>query len=84
MIHELKIYPQHFESARDGLKTAELRKNDRNFQVGDRLHLREWHPFTERYTGRYIDARITHMLTHRTSSALITDHVQLSFHLIKE
>ena len=39
MIHNLKILPEHFTPVLDGLKLAELRKNDRNFQVGDILVL---------------------------------------------
>lgn len=40
--HELKILPQYFNSVIRGDKRAELRKNDRDYQVGDVLILREW------------------------------------------
>lgn len=40
--HELKILPQFFNSVIRGDKRAELRKNDRDYQVGDVLILREW------------------------------------------
>lgn len=42
MIHDLKTAPEHFAAILSGLKTAELRKDDRNFAVGDTLLLREW------------------------------------------
>lgn len=42
MIHELKILPEHFKAVADGTKRAELRKNDRNYKVGDVLMLLEW------------------------------------------
>lgn len=34
MIHELKIIPQYFEAVVKGIKTFELRKNDRDYKVG--------------------------------------------------
>ena len=34
-LHELKIQHKYLEDIRAGLKTFELRKNDRNYQVGD-------------------------------------------------
>jgi len=40
-IHELKTDPDVFQQVWEGQKTFEIRKNDRNFQVGDMLVLRE-------------------------------------------
>ena len=39
MVHYLKIKPEYYKDVECGLKTFELRKNDRNFQVGDILML---------------------------------------------
>lgn len=39
---ELKIAPKYFAEVYVGRKTFELRKNDRDFQVGDFVRLREW------------------------------------------
>lgn len=41
-IHELKILPQYFEDVKCGHKTFELRKDDREFQTGDILMLKEF------------------------------------------
>lgn len=42
-------------------KTFEIRNNDRNFQVGDRIDLLEWNPDTKEYTGREVEGRITYI-----------------------
>jgi hypothetical protein len=41
-VHELKSWPEFFSAIETGEKTFELRRNDRNYQVGDVLVLREW------------------------------------------
>lgn len=44
MQHELKIHPQYYCRVADGSKTFEVRDNDRGFQMGDTVKLREWDP----------------------------------------
>jgi hypothetical protein len=66
MTHRLKIHPEYFQSAKDGLKPWELRLNDRNFQIGDEVILEEWDPSPSDepwgYTGRVITGTITYVL----------------------
>lgn len=57
MHHELKILPRYFQPVLDGTKTFEIRVNDRNFQEGDTVTLKEWDG--ERFTGRNVDRQIT-------------------------
>lgn len=59
-LHELKIYPKYFDAVLNGNKQFEIRKNDRNFQVGDNIFLREWDNI--KYSGRTIFAEITYVL----------------------
>lgn len=46
--HELKCLPEYFSRIQSGQKTFEIRKNDRDFQVGDILILKEHKPSLER------------------------------------
>jgi hypothetical protein len=64
MTHELKILPEHFEAVAFGAKTAELRFDDRGYQVGDLLGLVEYDPSRKGsgFTGRRIAKRVTHVL----------------------
>lgn len=50
-VHELKTHPQYYNAVVSGKKTFEIRENDRDYQVGDLLVLREWNPESEGYTG---------------------------------
>jgi len=64
--HELKCWPQYYEPVESGMKPFEIRQNDRGFQVGDKLVLREWVledycPDTGYYTGRECTLTITYM-----------------------
>ena len=60
MVHELKTWPIYFNAILEGKKTFELRKDDRRFSKGDTLHLREWSPEDEAYSGRWIDVTVTY------------------------
>lgn len=60
MEHELKIYPKYFKDVISGQKTFEVRKNDRKFNVGDILVLKEWDNI--RYSGRVCNVIITYMI----------------------
>lgn len=60
--HDLKIWSRHFEAVISGKKKAELRKNDRNFQVGDTLLLREVTEPQCEYTGRKTYVTVTHII----------------------
>lgn len=66
-IHVLKTDPEHFSESMNGNKSCELRLDDRNYQNGDYLMLRETRynhynmsaGMPLKYTGRFILAKIT-------------------------
>jgi ASC-1-like (ASCH) protein len=64
MMHDLKCWPQFFSLIEVGLKTFEVRKDDRKprFEIGDTLLLREWDPSNNRYTGSEVVRVVTYVL----------------------
>ncbi len=58
-IHELKIAPKYFFDVVTGIKTAEIRYNDRGYKAGDILILKEW---DNGYTGNQTKVTVTHVL----------------------
>lgn len=62
-VHVVKCHPEPFENLWNGLKTHELRKNDRDYAIGDQLDIREWHPDEKIYTRRSLVARVMY-ITH--------------------
>lgn len=65
MHHDLKLVAKYFQYVADSKKRSECRLNDRNYQVGDTITLKEGWPAINKdkfeYTGREISARITHL-----------------------
>lgn len=60
--HSLKIWPSFFDDVAAGLKTFEVRKNDRDFRAGDVLCLFEYSNVEKRYTGRYLHKLVMYVL----------------------
>lgn len=58
-IHELKILPEYFKAQKAGKKNFEIRKNDRDYKVGDKLVLKEYDPKAKEFTGQSFITEIT-------------------------
>ena len=76
--HKLKIKSEHYINVINGTKTAEIRYNDRNYQVGDILILNE---IDENgvFTGNNCAVIVTHVLD--DNQYLQTGFVMLSFRM---
>jgi hypothetical protein len=61
-VHNLKTWTPFFKDVKCGVKQFEVRKNDRDFQIGDTLILEEFNPDTEKYTGAWAPMLVTYML----------------------
>lgn len=63
--HDLKTIQPYFDALRAGEKRFEIRKNDRDYQVGDYLHLQEYD--TEKgYTGEDLFFKVSFILCNET------------------
>ena len=62
MIHNLKIHPEYFVEVLLGTKPFEVRKNDRDFKIGDTLHLQEYCPDKKEFTGDSCARTVSYVL----------------------
>lgn len=62
-IVEKKVWPHRFAEILSGRKKFELRKNDFEVADGDILHLREYDPLIDSYTGREVKVEVTLVLS---------------------
>ncbi|RWX54972.1 DUF3850 domain-containing protein [Photobacterium chitinilyticum] len=69
--HVLKIQPEYLEAIIKGVKTFEIRKNDRDFKVGEYAHLYD--------AERYVSVRIKYI----TDFAQQEGYVVFAFDLIE-
>jgi hypothetical protein len=60
-VHVLKTWPLFFDAQASGEKTFEVRRNDREFEVGDVLVLRRWNPTSERYEPGVVGRRVSYI-----------------------
>ena len=77
VMHEVKILPQYYRDVLCGVKNFELRKDDRDYQVGDLIRLREWEDDT--YTGRDLVLRIRYVLRDCQKYGLMEGYCILGF-----
>lgn len=70
-IHTLKMVLPYFQSAWDGIKPFEIRKNDRNFKVGDTIILREYLEDSDSYTGRRIKGEIVYITDYGQKKGMV-------------
>ncbi len=81
-MHELKVLPEYFSELSCERKNFEIRRNDRNFHIGDYLNLYEWSKETG-YTGKSIRRRIKYILSD-SKFGLKDGYVALALHVPKK
>jgi len=78
-IHHLKSWPQFFIAIKEGKRTHELRRSDRDFEVGDIMVLHEFHPEGQTYTGAACTVEITSMTSFSQPCAVSGEALNADF-----
>jgi len=61
-VHEIKTWPEFFQDIKSGIKTFEYRKDDRLYNYGDYLILKEYMPDTDFFTGEELMVKVIYLL----------------------
>lgn len=69
MIHQLKILPEYYQAVVSEDKTFEIRKNDRDFKVGDLLMLEEWN--NGKYTGGICYVKVSYICDYEQKENIV-------------
>ncbi len=78
-VHHVKSWPQYFASIKEGQRTHDLRRNDREFQVGDLMILAEFDPQAQKYTGETCEVEITSMTSTSQPCAVSSEALDPAF-----
>ena len=75
--HHVKCWVEYFQPVYDNVKKFEIRLNDRNYQVGDFLVLKEWNRHGEFYTGRVAIRKITYITEYEQKPKYVVMGIEL-------
>lgn len=78
-IHRIKSWPKFFQPLSNGQRTHELRRNDREYKVGDVLELREFLYNEKVYSGRVIQMAITSITSASEPCAVSEEALHIEF-----
>lgn len=78
VIHELKLNKRFFSAVASGRKNFEIRKDDRDYQVGDILILKEWDDIMNNFSGRSVKRQITYIYCGCGQYGLARDYVVMA------
>lgn len=78
--HIIKCEEPFFDDIITGQKKFEIRFNDRNYQEGDQILLRAWHPETG-YDGGFIYVEILYVLTAKQFPGLKSGYVCMTIEI---
>lgn len=80
--HELKTWPAYLDEVWQGHKILDLRPDDRGFEAGQVLRLRDWHPGPGTWGGRSVFVRVTHVLRDIPHFGLAPGYCALSIRVL--
>lgn len=70
-LHELKILPEYYKAQVAEIKNFEIRKNDRGYQVGDWILLKEYNPEIKKFTGRKVTVEVTYITNYQQKDGYV-------------
>lgn len=79
-VHELKCWPESFEGIISREKTFEVRLDDRGYELGDIVILKEWVPEEKVFTGRTAIVYVSYLL--RRWPGIMERYVVMSIKLV--
>ena len=73
IVHKLKSWKMFYRDIITGNRKADIRTTyDRDFKVGDHLHLHEWDPIDGTYTGRVAVCIVTYIQTNQGNPCAVS------------
>jgi len=86
--HKVKSWTHFYDAIASGIKTHELRHDDRNYQVGDQMLLQKFDNIEGKYTGDECLVEITYITNRNkpcafSGSVLQRDYCILSIRLVE-
>lgn len=84
MTHALKTWTEFYKDVESGEKNFEVRRNDRQFKVGDKLLLQEWDHITKKHTGKETERWITYILPGRIDFGVFADFIVIGLKPLSE
>lgn len=61
--HKLKTWPIFYNACVSGAKTFDIRRNDRDYQIGDLLKFVEFDPVNKRETGNTAWFKVVYLIS---------------------
>lgn len=89
-IHYYKVHPEIFKEIKEGYKTHEIRKDDRQVRPrpGDILVLKEFNPNSQTFTGNLVTRLVTYVSEPGTfglpSDLFVMSIIQVPVHVLTD
>ena len=68
--HQVKSWSHLYDAIVSGVKPYDLRKNDRDYRIGDTLRLSRYDNIGGRFTGEYCDRKVSYITNNITPYAV--------------